>query len=144
MHDKKEYDILDKFSLPYNSKIIKFRNLNEFKRFEIERINPNHVINLYGILKNNSKKKNVCKIIYCGRILIPSLLLFTMEINNLIYLIPFDKLPYMLMCIFISLIYWRALAYVLKLDFKLRWLYDYWNTWWIRFRKNYINDILPL
>lgn len=50
---------------------IQRRNLNEFKYFEIERINPTHRIKLYGVYKNNNKKKDVTKrLIEAGEIII--------------------------------------------------------------------------
>jgi hypothetical protein len=54
-----------------NIQFIQHRNLNEFKYFQIERINPTHRIKLYGILKNNNKKKDVTKrLIDAGEIII--------------------------------------------------------------------------
>lgn len=64
--DKKQssifYSILDKFRLPHRNIIfIQHRNLNEFKYFTIEKINPTHRIILYGTLKNNNKKKDISR-----------------------------------------------------------------------------------
>jgi hypothetical protein len=53
--------ILEKFNLDNPKTFIQHRNLNEFKLFKIERINPTHRIFLYGILKNNNKKKQTSK-----------------------------------------------------------------------------------
>lgn len=63
--------ILDKYELP-DPKIFKqYRNLKEFKYFVIEKINPTHRIFLYGILKNNNKKKDTSKsFIKAGEIII--------------------------------------------------------------------------
>jgi len=44
-----------------NIKFKQYRNLKEFKYFIIERVNPNHKIKIYGVLKNNDKKKNNSK-----------------------------------------------------------------------------------
>lgn len=74
--DKKQItifnDILDKFHLPHKQiTFIQHRNLREFKYFEIERINPTHIIQLYGRLKNNSNKHNKSKkLINVGEIII--------------------------------------------------------------------------
>jgi hypothetical protein len=63
--------ILDKNDLPDPIKFKQYRNLNEFKYFVIEKINPNHRIFLYGILKNNNKKKDTSKsFIKAGEIII--------------------------------------------------------------------------
>ena len=54
--DKKQQrilrNILKKNSLPAENTFIQHRNLNEFRDFEIERINPNHRIILWGKLKS--------------------------------------------------------------------------------------------
>ena len=63
--------ILDKNSLPHENVFIQHRNLKEFKSFFIERINPNHRIELYGRLKrSNVKDHNFNKAIKAGEILI--------------------------------------------------------------------------
>jgi hypothetical protein len=65
--------ILDKFDLENPKTFIQHRNLNEFKNFQIERVNPTHRIILYGMLKNNSIKRNVSKtLIKVGEILLIS------------------------------------------------------------------------
>lgn len=82
-------DILDKFNLNNNAKFMQFRNLKEFRYFNIERINPNHKIELYGKLKNGNPKN-----IHVGRILIPYMsiivLLYSIspiQLINIIFLI---------------------------------------------------------
>lgn len=65
--------ILEKYELPQENKIIfkQHRNLNEFRYFSIEKINPNHRIRLYGTLKKNNKKnKTTRSLINVGEILI--------------------------------------------------------------------------
>ena len=59
------------FKLPKNAVIMYFRNPNEFNYFELERINPNHKIIIWGQLK---KKNRYCKQAYkirMGKIKIP-------------------------------------------------------------------------
>lgn len=73
--DKKQNTILDKIldanNLPDPSIFIQHRNLNEFKYFKIEKINPTHRIILYGSLKNGNKKKETSKsLIKAGEIII--------------------------------------------------------------------------
>jgi len=73
--EKHIYRIKKLFGLPDNAKFILFRNLNEFNYFELERINPNHKIILWGQLK---KKHRYCKNAYkivCGKIKIPVILI---------------------------------------------------------------------
>lgn len=89
MLDKKQnyifHKILSKFKLPHNNiKFIQHRNLNEFRYFMIERINPNHVIQVYGKLKRPYLKDNhPNKIIKVGEILLSLSLPLT---NNTILL----------------------------------------------------------
>jgi hypothetical protein len=86
-------NILEIFELPKPKTFVQHRNLNEFKYFKIERINPNHRIHLYGILKNNNKKKETTKaLIKVGELLfISGCLLSNFQIiyenSNLIMLI---------------------------------------------------------
>lgn len=73
--DKKQNLIFDKIldsnKLPDPKTFKQYRNLKEFKYFFIERINPNHRIFLYGVLKNNNKKKDTSKtFIKVGEIII--------------------------------------------------------------------------
>lgn len=64
-------DLLDYYGLKGDITFIQHRNLKEFRHFKIERINPNHRIKLYGILKDSNKKKEVSKqLIEAGEILI--------------------------------------------------------------------------
>ena len=50
---------------------IQYRNLKEFRKFEIERINPTHKIKLYGILKRKHiKDGHRNKMINVGEIII--------------------------------------------------------------------------
>jgi hypothetical protein len=70
--DKILNDILEKNELPHkNIKFKQYRNLREFKYFQIERINPNHIIKLYGTLKNKHKKRETSRnLITVGEIII--------------------------------------------------------------------------
>jgi len=73
---KKEYwvhKIKERFGLPDNSKLIFFRNPEEFRRIELERINPNHKIIMYGYLKRKFHNRNRIKI---GKIYLPSYPMF--------------------------------------------------------------------
>jgi len=79
--------ILDKFSLSYNNIFIQHRNLNEFRSFDIERINPNHRIQLYGKLRKkyiNDNKPN--KIIKVGEILLCFMPVFLIQSIYLIFI----------------------------------------------------------
>ena len=63
--------VLDKYELPDYTTFKQYRNLKEFKYFVIEKINPTHRIFLYGVLKNNNKKKDTSKsFIKAGEIII--------------------------------------------------------------------------
>lgn len=79
----KQRDIFNKiclkFELPFNNVFVQHRNLNEFRSFGIEKVNPNHRIILYGKLRKNYIKDNhPNKIIRVGEILIA----FTFPITN--------------------------------------------------------------
>jgi hypothetical protein len=70
-------NIFEKFNIPENAHFIQHRNLNEFKYFKTEKINPTHKIFLYGSLKNNHKKKDTSKsFIKVGEIIISSIATF--------------------------------------------------------------------
>lgn len=70
--DKIFQNILEKNELPHKNITFKqYRNLREFKYFQIEKINPNHIIKLYGTLKNKNKKRDTSKnLITVGEIII--------------------------------------------------------------------------
>lgn len=93
-------NICDKFKLPYGkkSRFMQHRNLNEFRYFLIERINPNHRILLYGKLKKSyDKNNNPNRIIKVGEILLtysllffkPNSLILNLELNFLTSMILF-------------------------------------------------------
>jgi hypothetical protein len=73
--DKKQIRIWDKIreknNISDDAKLIQYRNLTEFCGFKIERINPNHIIELYGRLKKDNPKRDVCIRVHVGRIIIP-------------------------------------------------------------------------
>lgn len=65
------YGIYDKFRIFGNKKFIQFRNLKEFNYFQIERVNPNHRIILYGKLKRKYANDGYSnKIIKAGEIIL--------------------------------------------------------------------------
>lgn len=55
------------FKLPKQSKLIYYKNPNEFTTFNLERVNPDHI----GIIWGLKKKRNPVQI---GKVLIPSIL----------------------------------------------------------------------
>lgn len=69
MNDK-EF-IKNKYNLPDNAKLSLYRNTKEFKYFQLERINPNHKILLWGILKKKYRKTKFTSRVLAGRIQIP-------------------------------------------------------------------------
>jgi hypothetical protein len=96
--DKKQTRILKEIfkrnNINKNATFMQYRNLREFRYFTIERINPNHIIELYGKLKNGNPKKDVCLNVHVGRIIIPyfSLIVFIfgvspIEVINILILI---------------------------------------------------------
>lgn len=124
--------IFEKFDLPKNSHFIQHRNLNEFKYFNIERINPTHKIFVYGTLKNNNKKKQTSKsLIKVGEIIIGSI--FTLFNFNLL-LVNFNMICLIFSMFFLScwLFYWFGNYNILGE------LYDYWNR---RFSWGWKNNI---
>ena len=112
-------DILEKYSLPDTAKLIQYRNLKEFKYFDIERINPNHIIELYGKMKNYYVNKNR---IHVGRIIIPYICLT----NTVIYISPISVLNTIILilgCCLISTVFIYSCS---KLNI-MRLLYDCFN-----------------
>ncbi len=84
--------ILSKNHLSNKAMLIQYRNLKEFRYFSIEKINPNHIIELYGKLKNSNPKKEVCLNVHVGRIIIPyisivSFLNFVMPIQAINFIL---------------------------------------------------------
>lgn len=78
------YKICKKNKLPLNNTFVQHRNLKEFRNFYIERINPTHIIHLYGKLKRNYiHDGHYNKIIKVGEILLG--LGFALNINNYIF-----------------------------------------------------------
>lgn len=69
-----------KFRLPENAKIVYYRNPDEFRRLELERINPNHKMVIWGVLRNKNKLDARIRV---GRINIPYtiLTLFAYALN---------------------------------------------------------------
>lgn len=63
--------IRQKFNLPKNSKIIFYRNPKEFSYIELERINPNHKMMMWGILRNKYRKDKPLSKIRLGKITVP-------------------------------------------------------------------------
>jgi hypothetical protein len=96
--DEKQNKIWNKIkeenNIPDTAKLIQFRNLREFRYFTLERINPNHIIELHGKLKNGNIKRDVCLNVHVGRIIIPYMAIIfflysisPMQIINLLILI---------------------------------------------------------
>lgn len=142
--DKKQnriwHEILTKFNLSDKAKLIQYRNLREFRYFTIDRINPNHIIELYGKLKNGNPKRDVCLNVHVGKIIIPymSLILFMYSYSTVEF-INFFVLIMSLMTIAISLFYVCNSINILKV------LYDcinrrYTRSYKLRFWKNTLYD----
>lgn len=130
MLDKKQNkiwsEIKEKFSLGDKAKLIQYRNLREFRYFTIERINPNHIIELYGKLKNGNPKKEVCLNIHVGKIIIPymSLILFMYSYSTLEF-INFFMLIMSMLSISISLFYvCNSINILSMILYKLRLCYS--------------------
>lgn len=86
MDKKQEFiynNICKKNNLPHKNTFIQHRNLREFRDFYIERINPNHIIFLYGKLKKPYiHDKHYNKVIKVGEIVLS--IGFVMLIDNYI------------------------------------------------------------
>lgn len=114
--------ILLKNHLSKKASLIQYRNLKEFRYFTIERINPNHIIELYGKLKNGNPKKDVCLNVHVGRIIIPYIsIIYFLNIVMPIQAINFILLLCCLSTISLSIYYFLASINVLRL------CYDYIN-----------------
>lgn len=113
-------NIFEKFDIPKNAHFIQHRNLNEFRYFKIEKINPTHRIFLYGNLKKSNHKFQTSRnLIKVGEIIISSvyaLFNFSLLINN------FNFICMIFSLFFVScwLFYWFGNRNILK------GLYDYW------------------
>lgn len=132
-------EIKEKFGFDDKAKLIQYRNLREFRYFTIERINPNHIIELYGKLKNGNPKKEVCLNIHVGKIIIPymSLIIFMYSYSTTEF-INFFMLIMSMLCISISLLY------VCNSINLVRFCYDCFNrrynrSYKLRFWKNSIS-----
>jgi len=133
-------EIKEKFGFDDKAKLIQYRNLREFRYFTIERINPNHIIELYGKLKNGNPKKEVCLNVHVGKIIIPymSLILFMYSYSTIEF-INFFMLIMAMLSISISLFY------VCNSINLMRLCYDsidrrYSRSYKLRFWKNSIFD----
>jgi hypothetical protein len=131
-------EIKEKFSLGDKAKLIQYRNLREFRYFTIERINPNHIIELYGKLKNGNPKKEVCLNVHVGKIIIPymSLIIFMYSYSTIEF-INFFMLIMSMLSISISLFY------VCNSINLVRLCYDcidrrYSRSYKLRFRENFV------
>ena len=119
--------ILDKEKLPYNNIFMQFRNLKEFKSFNIERVNPNHKIILYGNLKRKFVKDgNNNRIIKVGEILLCFMPIFTIQTSLLIYMYSFIAYLFFLSLIFEKIIDNNK---ILK---KVYYAYWYRGKYWLR------------
>lgn len=121
--DKKQRRIFDKIlkknNLSNKASLIQYRNLKEFRYFTIERINPNHVIELYGKLKNGNPKKDVCLNVHVGRIIIPYIgIISFLNIAMPIQAINFILLLCCLSTISLSIYYFLASVNVLRLCYS--------------------------
>lgn len=87
MNNKQKYiynKICKKNNLPVKNSFVQHRNLKEFSSFYIERINPTHIIYLYGKLKKKYiHDGHYNKVIKVGEILLS--LGFALNINNYLF-----------------------------------------------------------
>jgi len=81
-----------RFNLPDSAKIIFFQNPDCFGKLSIERINPNHKINILARPKKRFAKSKPRNKIRVGRIDIPIVLFFHNQLDKIIYLI--DRLNF--------------------------------------------------
>lgn len=129
--DYKQKNILKKIcdnnAIPKNKMIFKqYRNLKEFKYFIIERINPNHIIQVKGVLKNKYiHDNNYNKIINVGEIVIFSSIV--MFVKSDIFLFWLNS--FILSAFLFELILVGNPIKVLKIGFN-------WYRRGFRFRKN--------
>jgi hypothetical protein len=125
-------DILLKFNLPSNAHFIQHRNLNEFKYFNIEKINPTHRIFVYGTLKNNNKKKETSKsLIKVGEIIITSI---GTIINIKLFYSNIDFI-----CICFSMFFFACFIFYWFANINLlRGIYDNWHRRFFRGWENHL------
>lgn len=116
---KKEYwvyKLKERFGLPDKSKVIFFRNPDEFRRIELERINPTHKIIMYGYLKRRYTNKSRIKM---GKIYLPSYSAFIslfMGIRNYFYALIFSpEFTYVCTCCFSAYILLVMLLAILNI-----------------------------
>jgi hypothetical protein len=101
-----------KFKLPKTAQFIFFRNPKEFSYTEIERINPDHKLIIWGILR---RKYRHCKKAYkikLGKINIPILLFIFAETIYIDRNVLPDNLPLMTMYMFFSIFYVYCTMYL--------------------------------
>jgi len=133
--DKKQATIFknlcERFNILFGSKcvFIQHRNLNEFRNFSIERINPNHKILLYGRLKRKHIHDGCTnKIIRVGEFLLSYSFVFlfidTIMLNIVLQLSVTACLSYI---------------FIVLMDSGLN---VNWYCWRTKYRKNYINGTL--
>lgn len=112
--------ILEGNNLPSCKTFVKHRNLKEFKFFLIERMNPNHRVFVYGVLKNNNKKKKTSRyFIKVGELLF---ILGSLMVNFDVFQRNVDVI-----CLLFSLFFLNCFLFYLFCNINiLRGLYDYW------------------
>lgn len=121
--DKTQRKIFEKILLKNHiskkASLMQYRNLKEFRYFSIEKINPNHIIELYGKLKNGNPKKDVCLNVHVGRIIIPYIgIISFLNIVMPIQAINFILLLCCLSTISLSIYYFLASVNVLRLCYS--------------------------
>lgn len=105
---------------------IQHRNLKEFKYFIIEKINPTHRLFVYGVLKNNNKKKEISK----HYIKVGEIILITTGIFGNIHLF-YENLDFI--SIVFSMFSLNIFMFYLFGNINiLRSLYDNWNRRFFR------------
>ena len=117
-HYSEKYRYL--FKLPNNAKFVFFRHPKEFSRIDLEKINPNHKIIMWGLLR---KKYAKCKPVYkimMGKINIPCIMTLSFTIDSFIL---HDKMPVFSMYAIFSIVYVYFSIY-----YPLRRYNVNWNT----------------
>ena len=100
--ENKEYIRRKIKKIPSNAKIILYRNPKEFSRFNLEGINPTHKIILWGKLKKKYRRGKT-HYIQAGKILIPSIMLSTLNLDIFIKFAPAFLISFIAVdCFFIA------------------------------------------
>jgi len=123
------------FKLPKNSRIAFFRHPKEFSFILLEKINPEHKIIMWGMLRKKYRHCKQAYMIKMGKIKIPLIVfMHTYVIDKVV--IPSD-IPILSMYAFVSMIIvYVSIIYPIKRELK-KVTYANRNTGWSRYWQNY-------